>query len=119
MERLGDGERERDRFVEIVETEVEDCEERDRLRDPRGVSFSSWVRLRPRSSAFLANSSSAIPFLSRKSDVSFEAKTDTHFRRRSLGTSLVSCGTSLGFASCWVLEGLEAYGLSWVVALHS
>lgn len=32
---------------------------------------------------------------------------DTYFRNKSLGVSLVNFGTSFGFTSCWVLEGLE------------
>ena len=43
----------------------------------------------------------------------------TNLRRRSLDISLVSFGISFGFANCCVREGLEVYGLSWVVDLHS
>ena len=43
----------------------------------------------------------------------------TNLRRRLLGISLVSLGTSFGFANCCVREGREAYGLSCVVVLHS
>jgi hypothetical protein len=59
--RRGDGER--DAAVDIVDTEVEECEdiERDALR---GLLLESPIeRLRPRSASFRASCSSAIPFL--------------------------------------------------------
>lgn len=71
-----------ERFVDMVDTESAD--EVDNERD------------RLRSSSFFFRISSATPFL----------------RKRSLGTSVVSLGFSLGFSSCWVLEGRDVYGRS-------
>ena len=53
--RFGEGERER--FVEIVETDEDEYEEmdRERLRDGAVMSFSSLARFLPRSSALLAS----------------------------------------------------------------
>ena len=64
FERFG-GEAERERFVDIVDTDVDVYDEidLDRLRDPFSGEFSSRARFRPRSSSFLANCSSAMPFL--------------------------------------------------------
>jgi hypothetical protein len=87
--RGGDRERERERFVEMVETESADDAESDRAR--------------LRSSSFFFRISSATPFL----------------RSRSWGTSVVSLGFSLGLSSCCVLEGRDLYGRSWADALHS
>ena len=87
--RGGDRERERERFVEMVETESADDAESDRAR--------------LRSSSFFFRISSATPFL----------------RSRSSGTSVVSLGFSLGLSSCCVLEGRDTYGRSWADALHS
>lgn len=85
--RLGSGERERERLVDMVDTESEEYDETDleRLRE------ESRARFRPRSSSFWARISSATPF----------------FRSRSLGTSVVSFGFSFGFSSCWVREGRD------------
>jgi hypothetical protein len=82
-------ERERERFVDMVETESADDIESDRAR--------------LRSSSFFFRISSATPFL----------------RSRSSGTSVVSLGFSLGLSSCCVLEGRDLYGRSWADALHS
>lgn len=71
------GERERERFVEMVEMESADEVERERAR--------------LRSSSFFFRISSAMPF----------------FRTRSSGTSVVSLGWSLGLRSCWVREGRD------------
>jgi len=87
--RGGDRERERERVVDMVETESADDVESDRAR--------------LRSSSFFFRISSATPFL----------------RSRSSGTSVVSLGFSLGLSSCCVLEGRDLYGRSWADALHS
>jgi hypothetical protein len=55
----GDGERESE--VEIVETEVEECEDMDRVL--RGLFEASMELLRPRSASLRASCSSATPFL--------------------------------------------------------
>lgn len=69
--------------MEIVETEDADIDLDAPRRDfPLGLS-TDRDRLRPRSVAFDAKISSAVPFL----------------RSRSLGTSLVSFGASFGFLS--------------------
>lgn len=75
--RGGERDGERKRFVDMVETESTD--------DVDGE------RTRLRSSSFFFKISSAIPF----------------FRTRSSGTSVVSLGFSLGFSSCWVLDGRD------------
>ena len=85
----GGGDLEGERLVEIVDTESTDDVEGERDR--------------LRSSSFFFKISSATPFL----------------RKRSSGTSVVSFGLSFGLRSCWVLEGRDVYGRSWVVALHS
>lgn len=62
-DRSGDGER--DRFVEIVDTDVDEKDDDD-LECFRGLSerpSSSDLRLRPLSASFFASSSSAIPVL--------------------------------------------------------
>ena len=43
----------------------------------------------------------------------------TYEFKRLLGTSLDSCGRSLGFCNCWVRDGREIYGRSCADALHS
>ncbi len=63
-DRLCRGEAERDRPVEMVDTDDEEGEREDRSPlDLSGCSSSSPPRLRPRSCSFLASTSSAIPFL--------------------------------------------------------
>lgn len=59
------GEEERERLVDMVETEFEEDDEMDleRFLDPFICSSASALRLRPRSSSFLARISSATPFL--------------------------------------------------------
>ena len=94
--RFGGGEREGDLFVDMVETESVETDRERRAEEP-------CPRFLPRSSSFLASISSAIPFL----------------RKRSLGTSVVSCGFSFGFKSCCVRDGRGLYGRSWADALHS
>lgn len=83
--RCGGGERERERLVDMVETESAD-EERDRERDRDRL----WPAVRPRSSSFFLRMSSATPFL----------------RSSSLGTSVevMSLGLRLGLRSCWVRD---------------
>jgi hypothetical protein len=91
--RLGDGERER--FVDIVDTESEsDTEDADRERLPEVLRRSSF---------FSASVLSAKPFL----------------RSKSSGTSSVSFGLSDGFRSCWVREGRGLYGRSCAETVHS
>lgn len=59
---LGDGERER--LVDIVDTEFDEFDEDlERFLDPFIGSSPSALRLRPRSSSFFARTSSATPFL--------------------------------------------------------
>lgn len=63
-----DGDRDGDRLVDTVDTELMECEDSDRARFggkpwPPSESNSSWSLLRPRSSSRLANNSSARPFL--------------------------------------------------------
>lgn len=96
--------------MDIVDTEFDEYDEVDleRFLDPFICSSESALRLRPRSSSFFARISSATPFLISISLVAgLPYQSDTYFRNRSLGVSLVNFGTSLGFTSCWVLEGLE------------
>jgi hypothetical protein len=61
MSRSSDGDTERESAVEIVETEVEECEEMERVL--RGLLDASMERLRPRSASFVASIPSATPFL--------------------------------------------------------
>lgn len=82
--RRGGGERERERFVEMVDTE---SIEEDRLL----LLLRLRPVARPRSSSFFLRMSSATPFL----------------RTRSLGTSVVSLGLSDGLSSCWVRDGRD------------
>jgi hypothetical protein len=63
LEGLGDTDR--DRFVDMVETEEYDELDRDRFLG-RSISSGSALRLRPRSSSRLASCSSAIPILKRR-----------------------------------------------------
>lgn len=94
LTRLGD--RERERFVDIVETESEsDTEDAERARLPNALR---------RCSSFSASVLSARPFL---------------LRSKSLGTSSVSFGLSDGFRSCWVREGRGLYGRSCAETVHS
>jgi len=97
--------------VEIVETEVEECEEMERVFRGKLLE-ASMERLRPRSESLRASCSSATPFLShwlaKDGKVWAVQKSKAYFRSRSLGTSLVSFGASLGFISCCVLEGRAA-----------
>lgn len=80
--RFGGGEAGLDAAVEMVETEDVDMDLEPPFRLPLELS-ADLDRLRPRSEALAARTSSAVPFL----------------RRRSLGTSLESLGASLGFLS--------------------
>ena len=80
----GERERERERFVEMVDTE---SIEEDRLL----LLLRLRPVARPRSSSFFLRMSSATPFL----------------RTRSLGTSVVSLGFSDGLSSCWVRDGRD------------
>ena len=98
-------------MVDIVDTDVDEDEvDLERFLDPFIYSSASALRLRPRSSSFSARTSSATPFLrtiSLRVGLVFFFPSDTYFRNKSLGVSLVNFGASFGFASCWVLEGLE------------
>lgn len=60
-----EGVRERERLVEMVDTEVEELHDIDfdLFRDPFVILSSSVFRLRPRSSSFLGTFSSGGPFL--------------------------------------------------------
>jgi hypothetical protein len=80
----GERERERERFVEMIDTE---SIEEDRLL----LLLRLRPVARPRSSSFFLRMSSATPFL----------------RTRSLGTSVVSLGFSDGLSSCWVRDGRD------------
>lgn len=87
--RRGGGERDGERFVEMVDTESADD-------DLLLLLLLLLLRLRPavlrpRSSSFFLRMSSAMPFL----------------RTRSLGTSVVSLGLSEGLSSCCVREGRD------------
>lgn len=89
---------ERDRFVDMVETESSDPDDIERdLSRPGGdidLGLNEDGRLPSAlalSASALANCSSAMPVL----------------RSRSLVTSLASLGASLGFSSCCVRDGLE------------
>lgn len=82
----GERERERERFVEMVDTE---SIEEDLLLLLLLLRLRPAVR--PRSSSFFLRMSSATPFL----------------RTRSLGTSVVSLGFSDGLSSCWVRDGRD------------
>ena len=75
--RGGERDRDRDRLVDMVETESTDDVEGERAC--------------LRSSSFFLRISSAMPF----------------FRTRSSGTSVVSLGFSLGLSSCCVLDGRD------------
>lgn len=85
--RLGDRDRDGERFVDMVEMESSEYDETDRecLRVELRPDFL------PRSSSFFANISSATPF----------------FRSKSFGTSVVSLGFSWGLRSCCVREGRD------------
>lgn len=85
----GDRDREGERFVEMVDTESAEDDDRERER--------------LRSSSFFFSISSATPFL----------------RSSSFGTSVVSLGCNLGLRSCCVREGRDLYGRSCAEALHS
>ena len=63
------GDEERERFVDIVDTDIDeyDAEDLERFRTPPKNLVSSDLRVRTLSASFLASSSSAIPFL-QKSD---------------------------------------------------
>lgn len=89
--------------MEIVETEDLDMDLDAPRRDLPFRLSTDRDRLRPRSVAFEARISSAVPFL----------------RSRSLGTSLLSFGASFGFLSWAVREGRAWYGRSSGFALHS
>ena len=82
--RRGGGERDGERFVEIVDTE---SAEEDLLL--LLLRFRPVVRAR--SSSFFLRMSSATPLL----------------RTRSLGTSVVSLGLRDGLRSCWVRDGRD------------
>ena len=93
--RLGDRDRDGERFVDMVDMESEsDADDSDLERAP------AFLR---RSSSFSARILSARPFL----------------RTRSLGTSSVSFGFSDGFRSCCVREGRDLYGRSCAETVHS
>lgn len=78
------------------------------------------LRLRPLSSSRLASCSSAIPVLKQDlSNLLLPRADSTYLRSRVFGMSLVSLGINFELASCWVLEGREAYGRSCALALHS
>ena len=58
------GDEERERLVDIVDTEFDELDEDlESFLDPFISSLASALRLRPRSSSFLARTSSATPFL--------------------------------------------------------
>lgn len=83
------------------------------------LDAGSWslsrLRLRARSASFLANSSSATPFLTRQVSYNGDAGKPSglsHFLVGSSSASLVSLGASLGLSSCCVLEGRALYGRS-------
>lgn len=117
LEGLGDIDR--DRFVDMVDTDENDELDRDRFPG-RSISSGSALRLRPRSSSRWASCSSAMPALQHHFSIfPLPWAVSTYLRSRVFGTSLVSLGISFGFASCWVLEGREAYGRSCALALHS
>ena len=123
--------------VELVETDLDLLRAWD--KDGGGLT-EGRSKFLPRCLAFLASCSSAAPSLvfyqqrlqivssSGRSMKLVENGTDrmvttrahfTYRRNKSLGTSLVSRGASLGLSNCCVLDGLETYGLSWADALHS
>ena len=114
-----DGDRDLDLLVEMVETDSESdsgCEGSD-VGDRRLSGFTSiFARLASAS----ASCWSATPLLIVSGQyLCGEMVKRTYLFNKLSGVSLANFGLSLGFNSCCVREGLEAYGRSCVLALHS
>jgi hypothetical protein len=116
------GERDRERLVEIVETESEEPEENDRrrLRPEEGSGSRLRLRLLESSSVRFGRLSLLVLMLNRIcwASISYAAVGFVAFASAG-GSTADSFGANLGLRSCWLREGRAAYGLSCCAAVHS